>query len=119
MTAGDSCLFVWNGKYVDYGDGPEEEWVSWIDYVWSLQPPPGAIPPNASRLSATCGNTRIEIRKVDEEHWHLFAFSPAANKFIRRKDFNTLFREHAQRTAEAWYGPAETGWHTEQTEENS
>lgn len=111
-------ILVWNGKYVDYGDGPEEEYITWNQYIRSIQPPPSTVPAEAIRLSATCGDTPIEIRKVDEEHWHLFVLTRPANKYTRRKDFNTIFREHAQRTAEAWYGPAKEGWHVEQTEES-
>lgn len=113
-----SCILVWNGKYVDYGDGPEEEYISWSDYIWSIQPAPSTVPAEAIRLIATCGDTPVEIRKVDEEHWHLFVLTRPANKYTRRTDFNTIFREHAQRTAEAWYGPAKEGWHVEQTEES-
>lgn len=112
----DPSISVWTGKYKDYGWGQEEEYVSWDNYRKSIQPPPSPILKETNRLSATCGSTRVEIRKVDEEHWQLFTFSPAANKFIRRKDFNTFFREHAQRTAETWYGPAQEGWHIEGTE---
>jgi hypothetical protein len=110
-----TAISVWNGKYIN---ADEEEYITWSDYIWSIQPPPSGVPPNAIRLSAICGTTRVEIRKVDEEHWHLFVLA-TNHKFIRQKNFNTFFQKHAQRTAEDWYGPAKDGWHVEQTKETS
>jgi hypothetical protein len=94
-------LGCWNGKrFVSW-----EKWLATAPIKREPQPGEHPIPADATTVSATCGSTRVwRVREGDR--WQMFAGTRSA----RRKDFASPFLNHAQRTAEAWYGPAGKGW---------
>jgi hypothetical protein len=63
------------------------------------------ISPDASCVAATCGATRVWLVR-EGDRWLMFA----GTRSSRRKDFASPSLNHAQRTAEAWYGAPENGW---------
>jgi hypothetical protein len=93
-------LGCWNG----------ERFVSWkkwrattpVERDAADKPP---ISPDAQCVTATCGHTRVWLVR-DGDRWLMFA----GTRSSRRKDFASPFLNHAQRTAEAWYGAPEKGW---------
>ena len=96
-------LGCWNG----------ERFVSWEQRLATVHlekdvPPEAAnpIPDDATCITAICTTNRIWLVR-EGDRWLMFAGTRSA----RRRDFASPFRSHAQRTAEAWYGPAEKGWY--------
>ena len=67
-----------------------------------------AIPEDARLVSALCGKTRVWLAR-DGDRWLMYAGSRQS----RRRDFASPYLAHAVRTAEAWYGPAASGWQVE------
>ena len=65
----------------------------------------GLFPSDARCVTATCGTTPVWIVR-DGDRWLMFA----GTRTSRRRDFASPFRNHAERTAEAWYGQAGNGW---------
>jgi len=95
---------VWNGeRFVAW-----EKWLATAPVVVEPNGAKPALPRNAEGVTAECGGTRIWLVR-DGDRWLMFA----GTRKNRRKDFASPFLEHAQRTAEAWYGPAQEGWHAE------
>lgn len=94
----------WNG----------ERFVSWEKWLatapLAVDASPKSSPLDASAYSADCGGTRIWLGK-EGDRWLMFAGSRKAGN--KRRDFASPFVEHAMRTAEAWYGPAASGWQPE------
>ena len=94
-------LGCWNG----------EQFVSWEKWLATAPIERDAaaephISPDAQCVTATCGSTRVWLVR-DGDRWLMFA----GTRSSRRRDFASPFLNHAQRTAEAWYGLAEKGWH--------
>ena len=95
-------LGVWNGKrFVSW-----EKWLATAPIERDPQPVVTPIPADAQCVSATCGTTRIWLVR-DGDRWLMFAGARTS----RRRDFASPFLSPAQRTAEAWYGLADKGWH--------
>ena len=93
-------LGCWNGdRFVSW-----EKWLAATPVMVDPAPPSSALP-EAVAYRATCGSTPVWLRK-DGDRWLMFAGTQKS----RRKDFASPFLEHAIRTAEAWYGPAASGW---------
>jgi hypothetical protein len=93
-------LGCWNGeRFVSW-----EKWLATAPIERDPQPEVPAIPSNARCVTATCGATRVWLVR-DGERWLMFA----GTRSSRRRDFASPFLSHAQRTAEAWYGPTK-GW---------
>jgi hypothetical protein len=61
-----------------------------------------------SSWSAICGGHHI-LLTCEGDRWLMHV--AAGSQTLRRKDFASPSLEHAQRTAEAWYGPVVSGWH--------
>jgi len=100
-------LGCWNGeRFVSW-----EKWLTTAPIERDQQPVASPVPADARRVSATCGNTRVWLVR-DRDRWQMFAGTRTA----RRRDFASPFLSHAQRTAEAWFGPAEKGWQVEAQE---
>lgn len=96
------ALGCWNGeRFVSW-----EKWLATAPIERDPLPEVTPIPADAQCVSATCGTTRIWLVR-DGDRWLMFA----GTRTSRRRDFASPFLSHAQRTAEAWYGPAEKGWH--------
>ena len=94
-------LGFWNGeRFVSW-----EKWLATAPIDRDPHPVATPIPADAKCVSATCGGTRIWLVR-DGDRWLMFA----GTRTSRRRDFASPFLSHAQRTAEAWYGPAENGW---------
>ncbi len=95
-------LGCWNGeRFVSW-----KKWLATAPIEREPQPEVQTVPPDAQCASAVCGNTRVWLVR-DGDRWLMFAGSRSS----RRRDFASPFLNPAQRTAEAWYGPAENGWH--------
>lgn len=115
-------LLCWTGPNIPLSeiDPDDIRWLPWEEWLWWRQhhPPQPAppLPPNATHISALCGPCRIHLQKKDTR-WEMYIVTYPDNRLVRRKDFASPYREHAQRTAELWYGPAPDGWRTEGTEE--
>jgi hypothetical protein len=56
-------------------------------------------------ITAICGGTPVRL-EFDDGRWLMCAGAALR----RRKDFASPSVEHAQRTAEFWYGPPKNGW---------
>jgi hypothetical protein len=94
-------LGCWNGeRFVSW-----EKWRATAPIEREPQPEAAAIPSDARCLKATCGTTRVWLVR-DGDRWLMFA----GTRSSRRRDFASPFLSHAQRTAEASYGPATKGW---------
>jgi hypothetical protein len=101
MDAGIVIGF-WNGeRFVAW-----EKWLATAPILREKSTP--ALPEDARLVTAVCANTRVWLAR-DGDRWLMYAGSRQA----RRKDFASPFLAHAQRTAEAWYGPASSGWQVE------
>lgn len=95
-------LGCWNGeRFVSW-----QKWLATAPIQRDPQPVATPIPADARCVSATCGSTQIWLVR-DGDRWLMFAGARTS----RRRDFASPFLSHAQRTAEAWYGPAKKGWH--------
>jgi hypothetical protein len=93
-------LGCWNGeRFVSW-----EKWLATapIEKDAASEPP---MSPDAQSVTATCGGTRVWLVR-DGDRWLMFA----GTRSSRRRDFASPFLNHAQRTAEAWYGAPEKGW---------
>jgi len=100
-------LGCWNGeRFVSW-----EKWLATTPIERDPQPAASPLPADARCVSATCGGTPIWLVR-DGDRWQMFAGTRTA----RRRDFASPFLGHAQRTAEAWFGPAEKGWQVEAQE---
>jgi hypothetical protein len=97
------ALGCWNGeRFVSW-----EKWRATAPIERDAEAEPeGGIPTDAQCVTATCGNTRVWLVR-DGDRCLMFA----GTRSSRRRDFASPFVSHAQRTAEAWYGSAEKGWH--------
>jgi hypothetical protein len=95
-------LGCWNGeRFVSW-----REWRANSPVERDVQAEPGwLIAPDAQWVTATCGSTRVWLVR-DGDRWLMFA----GTRSSRRKDLASPFLDHAQRTAEAWYGAPEQGW---------
>lgn len=92
----------WNGeRFVSW-----EKWLATAP-VLRAESTPG-LPEEARLVTAVCGKTRVWLAR-DGDRWLLYA----GTKRNRRRDFASPYLAHAQRTAEAWYGPATAGWQVE------
>ncbi len=101
------ALGCWNGeRFVSW-----EKWLATTPIERDPQPPASPVPADARCVSATCGGTPIWLVR-DGDRWQMFAGTRTA----RRRDFASPFLGHAQRTAEAWFGPAVKGWQVEAQE---
>jgi hypothetical protein len=93
-------LGCWNGKrFVSW-----EKWLATAPINRDAAPEP-FISTDAPCVTATCGGTRVWLVR-DGDRWLMYA----GTRSSRRKDFASPFLNHAQRTAEAWYGSPEKGW---------
>ncbi len=101
MDAGIVIGF-WNGeRFVSW-----EKWLATAPILREKSTP--ALPEDARLVTAICGNTRVWLAR-DGDRWLMYAGSRRS----RRRDFASPYLAHAQRTAEAWYGPAASGWQVE------
>jgi len=101
MDAGIVIGF-WNGeRFVSW-----KKWLATASIIREDSTP--ALPEGARLVTAVCGHTRVWLAR-DGDRWLMYAGSRQA----RRKDFASPYLAHAQRTAEAWYGPAVNGWQVE------
>jgi hypothetical protein len=92
----------WNGeRFVSW-----EKWLATAPITREESTP--VLPEDARLVTAVCGNTRVWLAR-DGDRWLMYAGS----RHARRKDFASPYLAHAQRTAEAWYGPAASGWQVE------
>ncbi len=92
----------WNGeRFVAW-----EKWLATAPILREDSKP--ALPEDVRLVSAICGNTRVWLAR-DGDRWLMYAGS----RHSRRKDFASPYLAHAQRTAEAWYGPPASGWQVE------
>jgi hypothetical protein len=92
----------WNGeRFVS-----REKWLATAPILREESKP--ALPEDARLVSALCGNTRVRLAR-DGDRWLMYAGS----RHSRRTDFASPYLAHAQRTAEAWYGPPASGWQVE------
>jgi hypothetical protein len=92
----------WNGeRFVAW-----EKWLATAPIVREESRP--ALPEDARLVTAVCGKTRVWLAR-DGDRWLMYAGS----RHSRRKDFASPYLTHAQRTAEAWYGPPASGWQVE------
>lgn len=98
-------LGCWNGeRFVS--------WETWMATEGLGRKEPERDPYVNARLAyAVCGETRVWLED-DGERWFLYEGS----RRRRRKDFASPCLEHAQRCAEARYGPARNGWRVETKE---
>lgn len=100
----DAGLVVgfWNGeRFVAW-----EKWLATAPITREESTP--ALPEDARLVAALCGNTRVWLAR-DGDRWLMYAGS----RHLRRRDFASPHLAHAQRTAEAWYGPSAGGWRVE------
>lgn len=98
-------LGCWNGeRFVSW-----EKWLATAPLVVDAASKSAPVV-EAPAYSAKCGGTQVWLAK-DGDRWLMFAGSRKAGS--RRRDFASLFLEHAMRTAEAWYGAASGGWRPE------
>lgn len=95
----------WNGeRFVS-----REKWLATAPFEKDAEPAvANPVPEEAQCVTAVCGNTHVWLVR-DGDRWLMFAGSRAS----RRRDFASPFLAHAQRTAEAWYGPPAGGWRKE------
>ena len=94
-------LGCWNGeRFVSW-----EKWRATSPIVRDAPAEPACLSPDAQCVTATCGSTRVWLVR-EGDRWLMFA----GTRSSRRKDFASPFLNHAQRTAEAWYGAPEKGW---------
>ncbi len=101
MDAG-LVIGFWNGeRFVAW-----EKWLATAPIAREESSP--AIPEDARLVSALCGKTRVWLAR-DGDRWLMYAGSRQS----RRRDFASPYLAHAVRTAEAWYGPAASGWQVE------
>jgi hypothetical protein len=92
----------WNGeRFVSW-----DKWLATAPILREKSTP--ALPEDALLVTAICGKTRVWLAR-DGDRWLMYAGS----RHSRRKDFASPYLAHAQRTAEAWYGPAASGWQVE------
>jgi hypothetical protein len=92
----------WNGeRFVSW-----EKWLATAPIVREESKP--ALPEDSRLVTAVCGKTRVWLAR-DGDRWLMYAGS----RHTRRKDFASPYLAHAQRTAEAWYGPSASGWQVE------
>ena len=92
----------WNGeRFVSW-----EKWLASAPIIREDSTP--ALPEDARLVSTLCGNTRVWLAR-DGDRWLMYAGS----RHSMRKDFASPYLAHAVRTAEAWYGPAASGWQVE------
>ena len=95
-------LGCWNGeRFVSW-----EEWVATAPIEQDPNHEASAVLAETHCVSATCGSTRVRLVRAGDG-WLMFA----GTRTSRRRDFASPFLSHAQRTAEAWYGKPEKGWH--------
>lgn len=96
----DIVIGYWNGeRFVSW-----EKWLATAPIERDPLPQAPAISSNERCMKATCGSTRVWLVR-DGERWLMFA----GTRSSRRRDFASPVLSHAQRTAEAWYGPTK-GW---------
>jgi hypothetical protein len=89
----------WNGEqFVSW-----QKWVATTPLLQTESAP--ALPEDARLVTAVCGQTRVWLAR-DGDRWLMYAGS----RHSRRRDFASPYLAHAVRTAEAWYGPAASGW---------
>lgn len=92
----------WNGeRFVAW-----EKWLATAPILREESTP--VLPEDARLVTAVCGKTLVWLAR-DGDRWLMYAGS----RHSRRKDFASPYLAHAQRTAEAWYGPAASGWQVE------
>lgn len=92
----------WNGeRFVSW-----EKWLATVP-VLRAESTPG-LPEQARLVTAVCGKTRVWLVR-DGDRWLMYAGTQRS----RCRDFASPYLPHAQRTAEAWYGPATAGWQVE------
>lgn len=72
----------------------------------SAMPAEARSPPHAVR--ARCGSTVVELLRDGPNRWFMFAGTSALLNRVR--NFASPFLDHAQRTAESWYGSTIDGW---------
>lgn len=95
-------LGCWNGeRFVSW-----EKWLATVPISREESTP--ALPEDARLVTAVCGQTRVWLAR-DDDRWLMYAGS----RHSMRKDFVSPYLPHAQRTAEAWYGPPASGWQVE------
>lgn len=93
----------WNGeRFVSW-----KKWLAKAPILRAESAP--ALPEDARRVTAVCGQTRVWLAR-EGDRWLMYAGSRQS----RRRDFASPYLAHAQRTAEAWYGPAIGCWQVEQ-----
>lgn len=92
----------WNGeRFVSW-----EKWLATTPIIRAESAP--ALPEDARLVTAVCGKTPVWLAR-DGDRWLMYAGS----RHSRRKDFASPYLAHAQRTAEACYGPTAGGWQVE------
>jgi hypothetical protein len=97
-----TVIGFWNGeRFVSW-----EKWLATAPITRAESAP--ALPEGARLVTAVCGKTLVWLAR-DGDRWLLYAGS----RHSRRKDFASPYLAHAQRTAEAWYGPPARGWQVE------
>lgn len=95
------ALGCWNGeRFVSW-----QKWLATAPITCDPQSEVPVIPADARCVKATCGGTAVWLVR-DGDRWLMYA----GTRSSRRRDFASPFLNHAQRTAEAWYGPAKSGW---------
>jgi len=97
----------WNGeRFVSW-----EKWLATAPIERKVPAEVANSAPDDARCAWTvCGNTPVWLVR-DGDRWLMFTGSRRPQ--ARRRDFASPFLGHAQRTAEAWYGPATDGWQVE------
>jgi hypothetical protein len=105
----DATIAVWNGqRFVAY-----DKWLVTAPIVREENPnseAATALHTGVSCVVGDCPGTRVWLVR-DGERWLMYAGSRKSGS--RRRDFASPFLSHAIRTADQWYGVADSGWRTE------